>query len=140
MYKQNSTLNNLQGLICNKNQPTSGEPGISLSSFVHHLYNFSKIIQNCWIVPVILCCHGTKCDTLLWLPHAFPGSLFINSLCAHAVFKTSTQSIWNFFWQSGLFIRASCLAASNSKTRKTLLTINYLLKCIVVRIIHPIYL
>ena len=30
-----------------------------------------------------------------WLPHAFPGSLFINSPSAHAVFERSTDGGWH---------------------------------------------
>ena len=42
---------------------------------------------------------GTKCDIIValvpWLPHAFPRSLFISSLCAHVVFERFTDGEWH---------------------------------------------
>ena len=41
---------------------------------------------------VVLCLSWYFIETLVpWLPHAFPGSLFINSICAHVVFERSTN-------------------------------------------------
>ena len=60
---------------------------------------------------------------LPWLPHALPGSLFINSLYAHVVLERSTDREWRNlpnFWWSGMFVGAICQDAGYLKTTETL--------------------
>ena len=57
------------------------------------------------------------------VPSAFPGSLIINSLCTHPVYKGSTESEWHNSSRisssgRGDSLEQTCLGIGNSKTRK----------------------
>ena len=54
---------------------------------------------------------------VLWLPHTFPGNLFINSLCVHVVFK-GMKKIHPELLLTVRVVR--CLGIGNSRTRKAL--------------------
>ena len=79
------------------------------------------------------------------LPHEFSGNLFTNSFRAYIVFERSTDGEWHnpsgtsSDGQGGLLEQVAWVLATQ-KQKKRLSTINYLLKCISITIIYPIYL
>ena len=91
---------------------------------IHSVYLLIGLPVNhiCWSTIVLLCLSRYFIVNLvLWLPRAFPDNWFINSLCAHFVFKRS-RIYTKFFLMihPRPFVGTSCQGVGNSKTRKIL--------------------
>ena len=109
---------------------TNANTSTKCNTVVHDITCCTKCNNNNWSYPD----NGAKCDIyschnifyfgliLVTVPYLIPGNLFINALCAHAVFERSTNREWHN--PSGTFsdgqgdpLEQSCLDVDNSKTR-----------------------
>ena len=73
-----------------------------------------------------------------WLPDAFIGDLFINSLCTHTVFERSTDKGTSSDSHGGLLEQVTSVLATQKQEKLSIN--NYLLEHIGITIIYPIYL